>query len=38
MMNGVLSYTRSEMDLEEEIEISYITLKEQPLQKLPTSL
>ena len=28
MMNGVLSYTRSEMDLEEEIEISYITLVE----------
>jgi len=26
MMNGVLSYTRSEMDLEEEIEISYISL------------
>jgi len=28
MMNGVLSYTRSEMDLEEEIEISYISLIE----------
>lgn len=28
MMNGVLSYTRSEMDLEEEIEISYVTLVE----------
>jgi len=28
MMNGVLSYTRSEMDLEEETEISYISLIE----------
>lgn len=28
MMDGVLSYTRSEMDLEEEIEISYISLIE----------
>jgi signal transduction histidine kinase len=28
MMNGVLSYTRSEIDLEEEIEISYISLIE----------
>jgi signal transduction histidine kinase len=28
MMNGVLSYTRSEMDLEEEIEISYNSLIE----------
>ena len=28
MMNGVLSYTRSEIDLEEETEISYISLIE----------
>ena len=28
MMDGVLSYTRSEMDLEEEVEISYISLIE----------